>query len=343
MDVVFLIWIISLALILLETVILAGLVGRRLIGWLSLPRKGREHRDACRLIRSYLAGELGACEVQRRVSAELLIKQAVRRAGTSTDAQRARLRCLATGLNAHQLRPMLQARTRRKRLRAVYLLSFFTSPEVAQALESTLHTDPEGDVRLAAAKALAQMDRLPFLPTVLDALGDKIQEGSRIVYGIARNLPADRIGELESLFQSQDWRQRLVAVDALGHAMAPRSDILEQALDDSHLEVRTAALRAIGRRNLRQAAPGVMAKLDDPAWPVRCQAARSAGILRIEAALPRLREMLSEKNWWVRFRAAESILALGPRGRDVLAACAARKDDAGDVASLVLMEQGMAE
>lgn len=343
MDVISLIWIISLGLILLEALILAGLVGRRLVGLLSLRRKARQRHNARRLIGSYLADELPASEVQRRVPTELLIKQAVRRADTSTEAQRARLRRLATGLNAHQLRPMLQARTRRKRLQTVYLLSFFDSPEVAQALESRLRADPDGDVRLAAAKALAQMERLPSLPKVLTLLGDKIQGRSRIVFGIARNLPADRIGELETLYQSQDWRQRLVAVDALGHATAPQTGILEKAVDDPHLEVRTAALRAIGRRNLRQAAPRVVARLDDPAWPVRCQAARTAGNLRIDAALPRLREMLSEKNWWVRFRAAESIHTLGPRGRDELAACAARNDDAGDVASLVLMEQGLAQ
>ena len=341
MDAVLVIWIVSIGLILLEAMILAGLVARRLVEMSSQRRKARNRRLANRLIETYLAGKLSASQVQRRISAPVLIEQTARRAAAAPPTQRARLRHLATDLDWPQLRPMLQARASQKRLRGVYLLSFFEIPEVEQALDTVLRSDPDGDIRLAAAKGLSQMARLPALPTTLDALRDSIQNRSRIVYSIVRNLPADRIGELEALYQSQDWRYRLLAIDALGHVEIPRDDILKQAVEDSHLEVRSQALRAIGQRNLQLAAPEVVAKLDDPAWPVRLQAARVAGMLSIDAALPRLREMLDDKHWWVRFRAAESIYALGPHGRDVLAASAARHDDAGDVASLVLMERGM--
>jgi len=104
------------------------------------------------------------------------------------------------------------------------------------------------------------------------------------------------------------------------------------------VDVRVAAVRALGRIGGAACAPALIARLADPEWPVRAQAARALGAAGAAAAIEPLAALLTDRAWWVRRHAAYALLALGEAGTGALRNIAKHSPDpyARDIASEAL-------
>lgn len=156
----------------------------------------------------------------------------------------------------------------------------------------------------------------------------------------------DRLTDaLMERFASAEEEDELVTCLTLAGRLARRASasrltrsVMDRA-DDERLEVRIAAVRALGsfeeygapvHRVLRTA-------LDDEAWQVRAQAAGALGVLAVEACAGDLRRALRDPTWWVRLRAAIALRQVGGLGRQLLEAVDPEDDPfAHDMASYVL-------
>lgn len=269
---------------------------------------------------------------------EVILEEAVEVCLMSDGVRRLQLRGLIDALGLVSDRFLVDIRSPRRRLRLVYLLSFFGGDSVIDCLRRTLASDTDPSVRLSAGKALAEIGGLPPLDEVVRHLGIEDHESSRVAFTIFRAVAMDRVGELAALAApGRSEATRLVAVDALGHsgmeeAIAP----VVAALGDGTLEVRAAALRALGRLDARGAADAVLDALGDPDWVIRCQAAICAGRLRIEAAIPVLEKLLDDPYWWVRLRSVEAMGVIGGHAIERLRDAAARADEIGRLAQIAL-------
>lgn len=112
--------------------------------------------------------------------------------------------------------------------------------------------------------------------------------------------------------------------------------------NDNDPEIRAAALRVVA--DLRVLPAGgmwsVLAALEDPVPFIRVQATRALVVLHPDEAVDRLEARLGDSVWWVRKAAAETLLAIGPKGRDELIKAAVQHPDryARDMAAQVLRD-----
>jgi hypothetical protein len=108
-------------------------------------------------------------------------------------------------------------------------------------------------------------------------------------------------------------------IDSLGIGrFAPAARAIAARLGRTELEVRLAAVRALGMLEEREHEASLLAALQDPAWQVRAQAARALGRMGTLGALASLTGSLTDRSWWVRRHAAYALRDLGPEGQAAL-------------------------
>ncbi len=94
-----------------------------------------------------------------------------------------------------------------------------------------------------------------------------------------------------------------------------------QYLSSTHAEVRSKALKAVGRaeyvREMHRLPELLLPLLRDPVWFVRLQAVRSIRALKYEAATPLIEKLIFDENWQVRNEAAQALVVLGERSLDI--------------------------
>lgn len=180
------------------------------------------------------------------------------------------------------------------------------------ALEKTLG-DSNYEVRLAAARALADLGEIKSLSRFIEGL--KIGAGleSRAIMSILRDLGANAVPQLlNELDRTHADAFKLHLIEALGRigdlrAVAP---IIPFVSHDS-VEFRATALRALGFLGDNEALPAVLRGLGDERWEVRTQAATCAGRIGAVLCVSPLKSLLDDAEWWVRLRAAEACTCWG--------------------------------
>jgi HEAT repeat protein len=255
-------------------------------------------------------------------------------------AGRARLRTVMRHLDPAPYRAALRSRRRRGRLSAVHVLSAIGDSEVIDDLRSMLD-DRDAHIRLAAAKALAELEAVPPVAEVIHKIGVVGGHPPRVLFSILQSLVPRRSAELMALVREDGLDViNVLAIDALGYSgdptLAPR---IAGALSFTSVNVRAAALRALARLGNRQVRIAVRAALADPSWEVRCQAAFCTGRLKIIDAAAELEALLGDEQWWVRFRAAEALRAIGEIGFAILRRTSKTPDPAGQIAEAILEEK----
>jgi HEAT repeat protein len=237
---------------------------------------------------------------------------------TLDEGQRDRIRDAAaeSGLGRALTR---QLESRRPVLRgtAALLIGRFQFPHAAELL-APLVDDRDGDVRLAAVRALAAVrDRSAAEVLIGTLLGGQL-EHERIIERLADSWALPSILDvLRSGWGDPPARASLAR--ALGLVGDPAAEpALRAMLQADEVEERISAARALGTAGTRSSARDLEQTLDAPEWQVRAQAARSLGLLGVESAVPALGRCLHDQAWWVRFAAAESLAELGESGRDEL-------------------------
>ncbi|MES3006872.1 MAG: HEAT repeat domain-containing protein [Pseudomonadota bacterium] len=233
---------------------------------------------------------------------------------------------------------------------AASALQLFSDATTTQALLSALNED-DGRLRLAAANSLKIIDALPEPRVLVQKLEEKDLLHSRDVRTLFRDMARRTPLSLRQLAAAPDNSVQLRTV--LADAMSEASDFrvledLYRFANDEDLNVRTTALRSLGTLQHPDARSVVKQALDDVHWQVRAVAAGAAGQIGLEPLIPQLTTLVDDSSWWVRFRSAEALSQLGASGqqalRDRASVISSINDNAGGrMAALLLDEHGLHE
>jgi HEAT repeat protein len=174
----------------------------------------------------------------------------------------------------------------------------------------------------AAARTLARIEDLFDRDRASAALARAV-DAAQLPYGIVEEVVVLAEDAAQSLIHALLIRDRprtstvRAAIDGIGRLqLLVFAEEVVRFLSDPDVEVRAAALRAVGRLGfLPQAAQGVViAALTDDVDFIRIHAAAAARLLPRPQALAFLNERLGDRSWWVRRAAADTLVTLGPAG-----------------------------
>lgn len=259
-----------------------------------------------------------------------------------------------------------------KRADAAAVLGWFKEPQVVTALERALD-DPQVEVRLEAARALAQLKAVQSVAGLVARLAVVDASHSLGVKEIFRSLGTGAVPELLGVLESDvPEHVKILAADALGHIGDPRAvpallklfhtpgrkggDTIHEHKarrgrayaersqpTNASVALRLAVMQALSVLVDPRALDAILAALEDPVWEVRAQAAHCASQLGSNAAIPKLETLLHDEHWWVRFHAAEALFKLGEAGvQALLQAARGTSARAADIAVGLLREKGVA-
>lgn len=244
--------------------------------------------------------------------------------------------CKDLGLQQYMLSELVRGRFG-QRLKSAEALAFFNTDEVAGALTMSL-ADPNPELRLAAARSLAQQER----PVPASALRDAQWEDSALVDGLFKQLALHQTSDLVELVQDTSVmpERRVSALDAL--ATTGDFTLLPVFIDmtsDTLAAVREVAVKGLGTFGHPKAKAAIESLLDDGQYRVRAAAARAVGQIQLEPLYNNVAQRLDDESWWVRFAAAESLASCGQKGLWVLREVQANGSiQARDMASMALLE-----
>jgi len=205
------------------------------------------------------------------------------------------------------------------RLEAAINLGTMQSQIAIPALIDAIR-DPIEDVRLAAVRALGQLNEPRGLRLLLGALeeGDHWTGNSivEVLVGMGSGIAPEIVTRLESAtnINARLLYMQLCGLQRITSALSP----LLLLLRDHDKETRISAARALGQIGDISAVEDLIISLRDESWEVRAQAAKSLGILGDKQAVGKLKQALSDVNWWVRHNAADALYRLGKEGIEAL-------------------------
>lgn len=340
-----LIWASSLVLASAAILVMLMLV---LVRWITTRRALRHVAERRKLTPILLGGAAPEAEMLRNMPADVVTDLSLELIQLVRGDERATFIANATELGIpERLVRRLRSGSQRRRAIAVQGLAQFDDPTTREALHRSLD-DPDKNIRLASALALASTDEVLDVGALVEKLGLGTGQSSLITVSLFRRIAETRPDQIKALVlqPEQDVEIRLAAIEALAgtgdYSLVPViADLALAAADDT--EELPRYLHALGRLGHPAARPAVLAGLSSTAMGARAAAAGAAGRIMLVESADRLAELLDDPEWWVRFRAAESLILLGDPGLGLLRAAARGTDDrARDAATAMLAERGLA-
>lgn len=222
------------------------------------------------------------------------------------------------GFLGRALKLLARGRPRDRQV-ACTLLSYFDHEAAVGALRTALR-DRDLGVRLTAARALLQKDRIVSLHHLLSALRFPPDDPPIMMADVFDRMPASLHDEAIGLLTEPmpvEWK-RMLAI-ALGRRQVLAAyDALAALRSAPEPRLRSAAWVAL--RELGDPRAGDLAAegLSDSVPDVRITAAQCAGALGGPETLARLVPLLADPDWWVRFHAATALYDAGPDGQRLL-------------------------
>jgi len=219
-------------------------------------------------------------------------------------------------------------------------LGLLPSLRTRRALRRAMVRGPE-PVTLAAAQSLGRLRDRPALNWVLEHPESLARRTPRSRVALLRGFGRGGLPIITAALEAgvADPRMERAMIETLGFGGRKEvTAVIERRLAADDVDVRVAAVRALGRLGGAACAPSLIARLADPEWPVRAQAARALGAAGDAAAIEPLAERLTDRAWWVRRHAAYALLALGEPGTAALRNVARHSPDpyARDIANEAL-------
>lgn len=228
------------------------------------------------------------------------------------DLRLAFLTRLADADAARRLRQSLRRGGGADRVRAAEALAAFDIRDASAALRRAW-SDRNSRVRFAAVRASIEIGAPPPLDFLLDraarASGAEKSRALVLVEHLASSAPREAAQALLRNDLAPPVRVALIEGVGATRDMTCAQAIAVVALD-TDVDVRAAAIGALGSLGSPQGFNAVLRALRDPAWQVRVRAAAAAGELRLALALPALQVLAQDANWWVRLRAQQALEAL---------------------------------
>jgi HEAT repeat protein len=133
-------------------------------------------------------------------------------------------------------------------------------------------------VRLAAVRGLGRSGNRSCVPVLLKAATDSHAELAETALAILADLAGKEVdADLAALLQKAEGPTRLVLIRLAGQrCIATTNSLLLKAVDDPDVQVRCAALTALGSTISPADLPILIARATDPAKPAEAKAAREA-------------------------------------------------------------------
>jgi hypothetical protein len=212
----------------------------------------------------------------------------------------------------------LNARDSLTRIRAADALGAMRVRDAKPWLIARLHHH-DRLLRLACARALAELGAVDELPEVVGALAEVDVEPGDVVEVMLAFGPR-AVPFLRKTLVARSPSERRSAAVALGHITSHQAlPELSRALNDPDDELVADAARALGQLGDLNATAGLIALLGGPRpWFVRVAAAGALGALEDPAATPALADVLNAEQWDLRNAAARSLVALDSDGLDAV-------------------------
>ncbi len=308
-----LLWVLSIALVSIALLVMIGLIITRLWRTEADARREIRRQSIFRSLIVWLDGGLETSaflkliETSPDVSAQLFFEffELIR----GEDSDRLRRLCEQAGI-AHAQRQILLSRVSQRRRDAAGKLFSLGSSETVSALSKVLD-DPVRSVQLAAARSLALLGAVVPLKKIaqiseggenslLLALVLKKVAGTQTrelleIISDKRRLPQTRADAMAALAYAGD----LNAAAIIGLQAADPSSTLRGAVAD--------ALASLGHPDGK----AIVARLlYDKVWQVREKAARAAGLMGMIEYLPMISKLTLDETWAVRAQATTALSSL---------------------------------
>lgn len=234
-----------------------------------------------------------------------------------------------------------------KCIHAATRLGFTGNRENIPALVQAL-SDDMLDVRLAAARALAQLGATETVAQILRALalpGTLPQQNTtEIIYGMGQGAIEPLLTFLRANRKNGEASTLAVAVRVLGLLKATEAaPEIMALLNHPDSEVRLNSARALGLIGTHKAVVALCQRAGDTVWEVRSSAVQALGRIKDAMSIPILTRALGDQAWWVRFNAAQALFELGEAGIDALKNTLAINPDAfaRDISRQIMEEHGV--
>src|SRR5947209_5856637 len=230
-----------------------------------------------------------------------------------------------------------------RRARAAERLGLIASPEAERRLAELVTGDQSPEVRIVATRALGKTGSAAAARTLLHSLSRPAPVPEGIVASALLELGPEAVPGLRAELAG-GRRQRAMAANVLGllDELPAWEGLVENAASGS-VEVRTSAVRALGRLGLPQAIGPVTACLhagEDPA--LRAAAACALGRIGDPRSVQPLAGILEDPHYWVAHNAAMALAEIGGAGVTVLSLAAAGLGSAAAHAREALARRALA-
>ena len=237
------------------------------------------------------------------------------------------------------IKSILSHGNRGQRIRMLTLLAHYNDLETLTWLKRWIKSS-DLYIQLAALRSLAARSAIETLPDILKQLARAKSHNIAMLADVLERFGEPAVGVLMPL--ASDAAQldvRLAAITALG-AIGSLETVpaLIALTTDTDGDIRAQAVNALGRIGDDRAAAAITGALKDPQDAVRLQAAHAAGKLQLKDATPSLIDLLADGFWWVRYRAAEALYRMGEAGPVLLRSASLEDGRTGQIASQVLAE-----
>jgi HEAT repeat protein len=321
------IWIIALTLMALALAWMSSLIVRRLINERNAARLAADRQTVTEGLSGLLRERPGSADKLRpyigraRLMAETLLEFQGLIRGSDQDRVLGALRDL--GL-VEVFADRLARGSRTGRLAVLEALAALGGDEARAAMRGAIRSS-RPEVRMVAVKALADAGYAPSIGRLLDYAVSEELAPSKLYAELVRQVTTAAPEATVQALARPDLTPvlRALLLDALGlsgdySVLTP----LILATRDGHREVRTAAVRALGRLQHPAGEAAIGMAMQDEHWVVRSMAAEAAGIAGFSRLAGGLDHLLGDPEWWVRFRAGEALVAMGGEGMALLRSAA---------------------
>lgn len=343
-----LIWITALVMIGLALCWMSGLILMRLVHARAAARRAKDRAAVVTGLSAILQGDLAGADLlapygdRARLMAEALLEFQALVRGSEQEQ-------LLEVLRRKGLVEILAQRLRRGslagRLASLEALAALGGEEALAAMRRAA-SDAGPEMRMAAIKGLADSGAPPSVGRLLDYAVSGELPASRLYAEVLRKVVGADPQAAAAALARTDLPPSLrgLLLEALGragdYAILPS---LIEAADSPEVEVRIAAIRALGALQHPAGEAAISRAVADEQWIVRSAAAEAAGASGFERLGEALDHLLGDPEWWVRFRAGEALLKLGREGVERLrAAAASERPLAQRAAELALAERNPA-